>query len=217
MRSTLFFFLRSSVHCLNSLQQSTLIAVVRHLKFIDFIQLALRTNQKIKYGTSNAFSHQYLFCHNTVFNISIFFFHKPLLNATYNSQYFIAILAFDVFSHFSHCCQHSYWRERMLYPSTTKTRQEKRKERKTSAETDFTSQMTYAFQLSGGFCGYSAHSNLWRTWYIQMCTPPNVTLFVFFDAPALFSRYINIACISLLFIARRIPSTNNNLLTITPI
>lgn len=103
MRSTLFFFLRSSVHCLNSLQQSTLIAVVRHLKFIDFIQLALRTNQKIKYGTSNAFSHQYLFCHNTVFNISIFF-HKPLLNATYNSQYFIAILAFDVFSHFSHCC-----------------------------------------------------------------------------------------------------------------
>lgn len=73
MRSTLFFFLRSSVHCLNSLQQSTLIAVVRHLKFIDFIQLALRTNQKIKYGTSNAFSHQYLFCHNTVFNISNFF------------------------------------------------------------------------------------------------------------------------------------------------
>lgn len=216
MRSTLFFFLRSSVHCLNSLQQSTLIAVVRHLKFIDFIQLALRTNRK-KITAHQTHSHINTSFAITLFSIfPVFFFHKPLLNATYNSQYFIAILAFDVFSHFSHCCWRIYIGVKECYIHQ-QPRQEKRKKNKRWNRFYITNDIRISIewrflwlQRTFEFMTNMIYSNVHTTKCHSFCFLTHRL----YSADTLISLAFHFFSSSL---ARRIPSTNNNLLTITPI
>lgn len=202
---------------------STLIAVVRHLNFIDFIQLALRTEN----GTSNAFSHQYLFtialwfhlfgccCCCCLCFVLVFFLSQKHCSTQHIIHNILSLFwRSTILFTFLHCC----WRINISV-----------KECNIHQPEAIQMQVSNRFYITNDI----RISIEWRFLWLR-CTFEFMTKMIylnvyttkchFFLMHRLYSSAV-LCCISLAFLsssfssssARRMPTSNNNLLTFTPI
>lgn len=146
-----------------TLPESTLIAVVRHLKFIA-ISLQTETHSA---RTSNTFSHQYLNCNAFCFNIISLFFPLESQHQTYNSPYFIALFwHFVSFSHFRTAVSIAI-QTKSAAAVAVATRCIMTQEYKKRLNQILHCKWHTHLNWMRGFCGYTQHIRIYdKRWYI---------------------------------------------------